>query len=175
MRPRAFKLNQSEIEAFERAERATREALELRRLQGVRMYGSGLDREFIRQATGAPRRTLANWVKAYQTRGLDGLKAGWEGGNNRTMSVAERKRVIQRLQAGRAVAEGQVKPGVGFWDIETVQAVVEQECGKRYRSRESYRQLLIEAGFSFQYPEGVYRSRPSAVVIADFEADAEKK
>ena len=44
-----------------------------------------------------------------------------------------------------------------------------------YRSRESYRLVLIEAGLSFQQPEGIYRSRPNEVVIADFEAETEKK
>ncbi|MEP6986575.1 MAG: hypothetical protein ABI970_13300, partial [Chloroflexota bacterium] len=59
--------------------------------------------------------------------------------------------------------------------VETVAAAIEQWYGVRYRSRESYRLVLIEAGFSFQQPEGIYRSRPSEVVIADFEAQAEKK
>jgi hypothetical protein len=35
--------------------------------------------------------------------------------------------------------------------------------------------LLVDAGFSLQQPEGLSRSRPSAAVIADFEAVAEKK
>jgi hypothetical protein len=35
--------------------------------------------------------------------------------------------------------------------------------------------VLIAAGFSFQQPEGIYRSRPNEAVIADFEAEAEKK
>ena len=160
MRPREFQLNQTEIERFERAERETREAIELRRLQGVRMYGSGQEIGLIRQVTGAARRTVAHWVEAYQTSGLSGLKVGWKGGNNRTVTVTERARVIHRLQQTTPCPVGQTNSGVGFWDIEKVQEVVEQECGKRYRSRESYRQLLIEAGFSFQHPEGIYRSPP---------------
>ena len=167
MRPRTFQLTQTEIQAFEQAERETRTAIELRRLQGVRMYGSGLDIGLIKQVTGAPRRTIANWVGAYQSRGLVGLKPGWKGGTNRKLSVVERARVIQRLQHSTSAE--------GFWDREQVQVVVEQEYGKRYQSRESYRQLLIEAGFSFQQPESIYRSRPSDAVIAEFEADTEKK
>lgn len=113
------------------------------------------------------RRTVANWVEGYQQDGLGGLKAGWTGGNNRLLTSVERKRVIQRLQ--------QTDAEHGFWSIEQVAQVVEQESGKRYASRESYRQLLIQARFSFQQPESIYRSRPSEAVIADFEADAEKK
>ena len=173
MRTREIKLTADERRAFERAERETRRAAELRRLQGVRMYGTGMDLETIQQVTGAPRRTLANWVAAFQTQGLEGLKDGQMGGNNRVLTQTERAQVVSRLQQ---VADTPVNPGKPrFVDIEQVQQVVEQATGKQYRSRESYRQLLIEAGFSFQHPEGVYRSRPSEAVIAEFESDAEKK
>jgi len=35
--------------------------------------------------------------------------------------------------------------------------------------------LLADSGLSYQRPEGIYRSRPSQALIADFEAEAEKK
>jgi len=35
--------------------------------------------------------------------------------------------------------------------------------------------VLIKAGFSFPQPEGIYRSRPNEALIADFEAETEKK
>lgn len=173
MRRREIKLTVDEIAAFERAERETRRAVELRRLQGIGMYASGMELETIQQVTGAPRRTLANWVAAYRAKGLAGLKVGQMDGNNRVSTQTERAQLVSRLQP---VADTPVSTGKPrFVDIEQVQQVVEQATGKQYRSRESYRPLLIDGGFSFQHPEGVYRSRPSEALIAEFEADAEKK
>jgi transposase len=178
MKHRKFKLNADEIWEIEERERETREALELRRLQAVRMYGSGLDMHVIEQVSGAARRTIADWVKAYQKAGIGGLMPGWKGGNHRKLSVEDRLECTQRIQqmTPEQALSGQSEPVPdGFWSVETVAAAVERWYGVQYLSRESYRLLIIEAGFSFQQPEGIYRSRPSDAVIADFEADAEKK
>ena len=176
MKHRRFNLSEDEKRALEKVERETRDALELRRLQGVRMYGSGLDMKLVKQVTGAARRTVSDWVKAYQQLGLAGLKPGWKGGNNRKLSDAERETVCTRLQQMTVEQALPAAEGNGrdvFWSVETVEKAVERWYGVRYASREGYRQLLIEAAFSFQQPEGIYRSRPSDAVVADFEADAE--
>ena len=44
-----------------------------------------------------------------------------------------------------------------------------------YRTADSYRTLLHECGLSYQRTEKVYRSRPDAQTVADFEAELEKK
>jgi len=166
------------MRALEAAERETREALELRRLQGVRIYGSGQDMKIVRQVTGAARRTVEDWIKAYRAGGVAGLKPGWKGGNSRKLAVTERQELASRLQqmtVEQALSQEERGSSGPFWTIEAVEKVVEKWYGVRYRSRESYRLLLVEAGFSFQRPEGIYRSRPSDAVIAAFEADAEKK
>jgi transposase len=178
MKHRRFKLSDGEIQVLEAAERETREALALRRLQGVRMYGSGLDMKLVKQVTGAARRTVEDWIKAYRTHGVAGLKPGWKGGNSRKLAVHEREELANRLQhmtVEQALSQEERVHGGPFWTVEAVECVVEKWYGVRYRSRESYRLLLVEAGFSFQQPEGIYRSRPSEALIADFEADAEKK
>lgn len=178
MKHRQFKLSDDEIEALEAAEQKTREALALRRLQGVRMYGSGLDMKLVKQVTGAARRTVEDWIKAYRAKGIGGLQPGWKGGNSRKLTIDERKTVVKRLQSmsvAEALSQEEQADDGSFWTVEAVKRVVAKWYGVQYRSRESYRLLLVEAGFSFQQPEGIYRSRPSEAVIADFEADTEKK
>jgi transposase len=178
MKHRQFNLTNDEIRALEVAEAETREALALRRLQGVRMYGSGLDMKLIRQVTGAARRTLEDWVRAYRARGVKGLEPGWKGGNNRKLAVDIREELVAKLKqmtVAQALTEEERGSHSPFWTIKAVERVVEKWYGVRYQSRESYRGLLVEAGLSVQQPEGIYRSRPSEAVIADFEADAEKK
>jgi transposase len=65
--------------------------------------------------------------------------------------------------------------GDDFWTVAEVRALVEKHYGVHYHSVRSYHSLLHECGLSYQRPEGIYRSRPSEAVIAEFEADAEKK
>ena len=98
MKHRQFNLSEENIRVIEERERETREALELRGLQGVWMYGSGLSMTLVEQVTGAARRTVADWVKAYQKEGIAGLKPGWKGGNHRKLSGEKRIELGQRLQ-----------------------------------------------------------------------------
>ena len=73
MKQRQFSLSAEAIQQFEKREQETREALELRRLQAVRLYGSGADIEVVQQVSGARRRTIQRWVYTYEAAGLEGL------------------------------------------------------------------------------------------------------
>jgi transposase len=178
MKQRKFKLSAEAVVQFEKREHETREALELRRLQAVRLYGSGVDIAVVQQVSMASRRTIQRWVDSYEARGLEGLKAGWKGGNHRSLSEAQRTALTHQLQnqpPNAGLATGEETPDDKFWTVATVRELVEQQYGVRYRSVRSYHALLHESGLSYQQPEGIYRSRPSQTVIAEFEADAEKK
>ena len=178
MAKRKFKLSAEAIQQFEKREHETREALELRRLQAVRLYGSGAALTAVQQVSGAGCRTIQSWVESYEKQGLDGLKPGWKGGNHRVLSVTQRTAVLEQLrhQSPSDVLSAAERPTDGkFWTMADVQALVENHYKVHYDSVRSYHSLLHESGLSYQRPEGIYRSRPSEAVIADFEADAEKK
>jgi len=178
MKQRKFNLSVEAVAQFEKREYETREALELKRLQAVRLYGSGTDMAVVRQVSMASRRTIQRWVDNYEAGGLDGLKAGWKGGNHRGLSAAQRtalKSQVQNQRPHEVLATGDEAQGDGFWTVADVRELVEQHYDVHYRSVRSYHTLLHECGLSYQRPEGIYRSRPSEAVIADFEADAEKK
>src|SRR6266704_1666166 len=145
MKHRQFKLTEDEIQGLEAAEQETREALALRRLQGVRMYGSGLDMKLVKQVTGAARRTVEDWIKAYRAHGVAGLQPGWKGGNSRKLTVNEREALTNRLQhmtVEQALSQEERVDNGPFWTVEAVKRVVEKWYGVEYRSRESYRLLL---------------------------------
>lgn len=178
MKQRKFKLSAEAVVQFEKREHETREALELRRLQAVRLYGSGAEIGVVQQVSMASRRTIQRWVDSYEAAGLDGLKAGWKGGNHRNLSEAQRsalKNQLHNQQPSEVLATGDEAQGDKFWTVATVRELVEKQYGVRYRSVRSYHTLLHDCGLSYQRPEGIYRSRPSQAVIAEFEADAEKK
>ena len=178
MKQRKFNLSVEAIVQFEKRERETREALELRRLQAVRLYGSGAEMGVVQQVSMASRRTIQRWADNYEAGGLDGLKAGWKGGNHRGLSAEQRLSLMRQLQNQRpqaGVARADEANDADFWTVADVRRLVETHYGVHYRSVRSYHTLLHEAGLSYQRPEGIYRSRPSEAVIADFEAEAEKK
>jgi transposase len=140
MKHRRFKLTNEELQAREGAERETREALALRRLHGVRMYGSGLDMKLVKPVTGAARRTVEDWIKAYRAHGVAGLKPGGKGGNSRKLTVNERAELTNRLQhmtVEQALSQEERGERGSFWTVEAVERVVEQWYGGRYRRRES--------------------------------------
>jgi transposase len=171
---RKFTLSKEAIGQIIQREQATREALERRRLQAVRLYGSGEDMGVIERISRASQRTIRRWVEQYRAHGLAGLKPGWQGGNHRGLSTAQRVAVGVQLREFSPVQV--LGAGNGeFWTVESVQRLVQQQYGVTYRSVRSYHSLLEESGLSYQRPEGIYRSRPREAVIAQWEAEAEKK
>jgi transposase len=72
------------------------------------------------------------------------------------------------------VPEVRIRQGQ-FWTVSDLQIVVKAWYDVEYRTTDSYRTLLHDCGLSYQRTERVYRSRPDAQTVADFEAELEKK
>src|ERR687884_423751 len=101
MAKRAFELTQEERQAFEQGERQTRDAYELRRLQAVRLYGSGIATDEITRLTHASERRIREWTHKYGQHGLEGLKSQWQGENALKLSREQRADLKQRLEQYR--------------------------------------------------------------------------
>lgn len=178
MGKRKFQLTADEKQGFEQAERQTRDAYELRRLQGVRLYGSGIATSDITRLIQASDRRIREWTHKYEQSGLEGLQSQWQGENALKLSREQRADLKQRMQQYRPdqVIEADVRLSRGsFWTVSDVQIVVNAWYQVEYRTVDSYRNLLHECGLSYQRTEKVYRSQPDAQTVADFEAELEKK
>jgi len=178
MAKRQFHLTDEEIGAFERAERQTRDAYELRRLQAVRLYGSGVPVREITQVIQCSDRRIREWTQKYRQAGLAGLKSHWQGENALKLSREQRADLKQRVHEYRPdqVIAPEVRISHGqFWTVSDLQIVVKAWYDVAYSSPQSYRGLLYECGLSYQQTERVYRSRPDAATVAVFEAELEKK
>ncbi len=178
MNNREFRLNEAEQRAIQQQETATSDVRELKRLQAVRLYGSGQTMNVVVNVVGSSRRTIQRWVADYQEQGLAGLKPRWQGANAKKLSDAQRAEMVQRLQqySPDQLLSREVRTSQGqFWTVRDVQAAVKQWYGVEYRTGDSYRALLYEADFSYQRAEGVYRSKPSQADVAQFEEALEKK
>lgn len=178
MAKRQFQLSEQEVEQFEQTEAKTRNAHELKRLQAVRLYGSGTERRMIETLVGCDERSIRKWTQKYQQAGLDGLKSHWQGDNALKLSREQRadlKRRVEQYRPDQVIApDTRISQGQ-FWTVSDLQIVVNAWYEVEYRTVDSYRTLLHECGLSYQRTEKVYRSRPDPQTVADFEVELEKK
>jgi transposase len=178
MQRRKFTLNEKEVATFRQREAETRNVHELKRLQAVRLYGSGLELAHIVEMVGHGERSIWRWVRDYREAGLSGLQPGWNGQNASKLSASQRAELKIKVETYRPdqllpkdlrVSQGE------FWTVSDMQVAVKLWFGVDYACEDSYRTLLHAAGLSYQRTEGVYRSQPSQAAIAEFEAALEKK
>ena len=175
MAKRQFHLSEREIGQFRHAEGSTRDARELKRLQGVRMYGTGKSISHIQEMLNCGESSLRDWVHKYQQGGVTALAADYQQSarNASKLTVDQQADLAERLHNYRP---DQVLASEGkFWTVSDLHMVVEQWYGVVYQHEGSYRNLFHRCGFSYQRAEKVYKSRPSEADLAEFEAELEKK
>lgn len=173
MAKRQLELTEKEIGQFREAEMQTRDVYELKRLQAIRLYGSGIALVDIRNMTGAGESAIRQWAMAYRAKGLSGLRSKWHGKNANKLTDEQRQQIKQRLHEHRPVdLHVSVRE---YWTVSDLRTAVEQWFGVVYQDETSYQTLLHKSGFSYQRTSKVYRSRPSEAALADFETELEKK
>lgn len=173
MAKRQLHLTEAEIGQFRAAEGQTRDVQELKRLQAVRLYGSGMRLTEIQAIIGAGESSIRQWAMAYRAQGLEGLRSHWTGKNANKLTDEQREQLKQHLHDYRPV-ELHLSSAT-YWTVSDLRAAVEQWFGVVYQDETSYQRLLHRSGFSYQRTTKVYRSRPSAAALAEFEMELEKK
>jgi len=178
MAKRKFKLTEQQRNELIRAyDQATAPDVQ-RRVQAVRLYGEGRAVADIRDITGCSERSLRRWCGWYGQGGLARLEDQRAGGNNAKLTPAQRAEVMARLKTYQPdqvlAADVRISRGV-FWTVSDLRIGLQQWYGVTWRSATSYRRLLHESRFSLQQVESTYRSRPSDLEVAEFEARLEKK
>ena len=142
-------------------------------MQAVRLFGTGEALANIVRVVQASERTIGRWVKRYQDEGLVGLARRAQPGNHRTLSGEDWTAVVQVLKDSTPET-AELSERVP-WTVVDAAALVKERYGVVYVGRSRYHALLHAAGLSFQRAIKVYRHQPSAAVISDWQADAEKK
>lgn len=168
-----FQLSGMQVEALKSAEGETRDGGMRRRLQGVRLYGTGMAMQLVMEVVGAGESTVREWVTHYRQAGVEGLRSQWQGRNANKLNDAQRGELKARLEQYRP-ADIQVTGGL-YWTVSDLRIAVQQWFGVTYKAIDSYHHLLHESGLSYQRAAKVYRNKPSAAAMADWQATAEKK
>lgn len=178
MAKRNFTLTPDEIGELWRAYDGATDPHEQRRWQAVRLYGEGRSVSDIMAITGCSSASLWRWARQYRQQGVEGLRSQWRGGNRARLTVKQRadiKATVAQARPEAVLGRHQRRHTTPFWTVEDLKVWVEQRYGVRWHSRTSYITLLHECNLSVQRVSKQYRSRPSAQVIAEAEAELEKK
>jgi transposase len=173
MAKRQFELTEGEVRCFRQRERQTRDVHELKRLQAVRLYGTGRSIADILAIVDTSESSIRQWAQHYRETGFEALRSKWQGNNAKKLNDEQRADLRKRLHQG-SPESWRISPGQ-FWTVSDLEVAVRQWYGVTYRSWRSYMNLMHECGFSYQRAEKRYRSRASERDIADFEAELEKK
>jgi len=178
MAKRHFQLNEQEIEQFRQAEQRTRDVHELKRLQAVRLYGTGMAMRQVMDIHNCGASSIREWVQEYQQTGLSALRSHWSTQNASKLTSEQQADLRSRLHQYRPdhLLPADARVSVGrFWTVSDLMIVVEQWYDVTYHDAGSYRNLFKRCGFSYHRAEQVYKSRPSEAEVAEFEAELEKK
>lgn len=96
---------------------------------------------------------IEDWVTAYNTKGIDGLRTRPTTHPSRAKLTQNQRTQLQEQLKGKPY-----ESGIGtedYWTMQAVKHLVERETGVVYKSVNAYRRLLNEAGMSYQKVEFV--------------------
>jgi len=173
MRTRALRLTEAEVAALKQAEQETKRPSELRWMQAVRLFGSGMAVEQVMEVTGLSERTIQRQAARFREEGIAGLRERRVGGNRALLTDQQRAELAAKLHQYRPV-DLKVSERI-YWTVSDLAVVVEQWYGVVYKALDGYYDLLHASGLSLQRSTKVYRHRPSAAALVEFEAELEKK
>ena len=178
MTNRQFHLTENQIKELKRYEQLNKRVDVAKRLQAIRLYGTGRATSDILEIVGCSETSLRDWATLYKRAGISSLldHHSVSAQNARKLTQEQETDLKERLHYYEPRQVLDSRDGSGqFWTVDDVKTVVSLWYGVSYKERKSYQTLLHRCGFSYQRSEQVYKSRPSVQDVADFEAELEKK
>lgn len=180
MAKRKFDLTEEQLNELRQYEQRSKRPDELKRLQAVRLYGTGYDLTTILDVVACGESSVRIWAMQYTQMGIEGVLSHYDKSaqNARKLSLEQENDLRDKLQQYRPIdvlSEAGCHGTGDFWTVVDLKQVVTHWYGVTYDHVSSYRRLLHRCGFSYQKVEQVYKSRPSVTDVADFEAELEKK
>lgn len=125
------------------------EALERRRLEGLKLLRQGLNQSEVGRQLKVRSQTVSRWVKMLAEQGEKGLKAAGRAGRLPRLNAKQRQLLVSRL------LEGPEKLGyeTPLWTCERVADLIEREFAVRYHAGHVWK-LLRQLNWSPQRPAG---------------------
>lgn len=130
-----------------------RDSREYRRALAVKLAFLGYRYEAICEMLDVTVGFVSQSKKAYETHGTVGLTLKYQG-SQPYLSPSERQAVIDWLKNQQE------------WSIESLQAHIETTYGVVFQSRQSYYQLLADAGITYKQAQRINPKRDEQLVAA---------
>jgi|SRR5438874_2174266 len=133
--------------------REQRDVREYRRALAVKLVWQGYTCETIADMLDVSPGFVSLAKRAYETHGVSGLMLKYQG-STPYLSLKERESVIDWLKARHE------------WSVEQLQVYIQETYGVVFQSRQSYYQLLSDAGMSHKKAQRTHPRRDDARVVA---------
>lgn len=117
------------------------------RLHGVLLVAQGMSCPQVARVLGDAPRTLVNWVRRFEDRGLSGLEEGIREGRPSRLNPKQFERLEQTLRK----SPREVGIEAGLWDGPTLSAYLRQEFDIVLKVRQCQR-LFRQMGFRLRKP-----------------------
>ena len=122
--------------------RGNPDSRELKRALAVKMALEGKPYSNITQLLGMHKSCITYWKNKFEAQGIDGIKLGYQGGKS-YLDSQERIDVISWLKTKN------------YWNIDELITYLDEHYGIIYSSKQSYYDLLSEAGISWKKSQKV--------------------
>jgi putative transposase len=117
-------------------------AKEIKRAVAVKMALSGEPYSKITEMIGMHKSSITIWKQKFLSKGLDGIKLGYQGSSS-YLNEAQRRETIMMLQRKN------------YWNLDELVTYLDEHYGVIYKSKQSYYDLLKDAGISWKKSQKV--------------------
>lgn len=155
------KLREEQVKELQAAQLSSEDAALAQRYQAVRLYGLGYALEMIQEICKCGLASLWEWNRKYHKQGVSGLVDQRQGGNHAGLQPLQLETLHGWLHAykpNQLLSPPEYQGNGEFWSLSAVACLVEKRFGVRYKSRTSYRNLLVKCEFSYQRTTQQYQS-----------------
>jgi putative transposase len=117
-------------------------AKEIKRAVAVKMALSGEPYSKITEMIGMHKSSITIWKQKFLSKGLDGIKLGYQGSSS-YLNEAQRRETIMMLQSKN------------YGNLDELVTYLDEDYGVIYKSKQSYYDLLKDAGISWKKSQKV--------------------
>ena len=140
--------------------RKSHQRLVRERAQAILSANKGFSSYQISQLLLRSEKTVREWLRAYQKRGIASLFPAYKGDNAGKLT-REQKQQLKDVLSKPPSAFGIPQ---AFWDITSLKQYIHAEFGVEYESPESYRLIFVLHHYSFHLPDTFDTHRDDAKV-----------
>lgn len=149
----------------------SRQPLVRERAQAIIAFNKGFSTLQVSEFLEHSEKTVRDWIRTYQEKGLSSIFPRYKGGNASKLSEEQRNEIAKRLKAPPDSEDGIPRQ---FWDVKTLKEYVLAEFGVEYKSPESYRLLFRISNFTLHRPMK-FDARRNPIKIAETMAKIKKE